>query len=88
MMSSISCRNKMNYSRNESPDLPSYPSCMAFAVLSHILCKVSDDSVREQKHLIFHSKGADPELPMRGWGLDLIKCPYVRTYPTFLERQA
>ena len=55
-------------------------SCMAFAVLSHILCKVSDDSIREQKHLIWLYRGGSRityEVKGWGWGLDLIKCPYL-----------
>ena len=61
---------------------------MAFAVLSHILCKVSDISVREQKHLIWLYRGASRIIYEGGWaagagGFDLIKCPYL-----YLEKQA
>ena len=58
---------------------------MAFAVLSHILCKVSDDSVREQKHLIWLCKGGS-RITYEGAGGSIWS--NVRTYPTYLERQA
>ena len=50
---------------------------MAFAVLSHILCNVSEDSVRRQKHLIGLYKGGSRIITE---GFDLIKLqhlPYV-----------
>ena len=61
---------------------------MAFAVLLHILCIVSYNSVSEQKHLIWLYRGASRIIyeGFRGAGGSIWS--NVRTCPTYLERQA
>ena len=74
MMSFISCRDKMHFSRSESPDLPSYPSkriqfIRAWPSLSfHIFYVKCPMILLENKNTGFDFTGADPELLMRGWG--------------------
>ena len=92
MMSFISCRDKMKFSRNESPDLPSYSSkriqfVRAWPSLSfHIFYVKCPMILLENKNTCIDFTGADPELLMRGWGGSIWS--NVRTYPTYLERQA
>ena len=72
MMSFISCRDKRNFSRNESPNLPSYPSkriqfIRAWPSLSfHIFYVKCPMILLENKNTWFDFTGADPELLMRG----------------------
>ena len=74
MMSFITCRDKMKFSRNESPDLPSYSSkriqfIRAWPSLSfHIFYVKCPMILLENKNTCIDFTGADPELLMRGWG--------------------
>ena len=73
-MSFISCRDKMNFSRNESPELPSYPSnriqfIRAWPSLSfHIFYVKCPMILLENENTGFDFTGADPELLMWGGG--------------------
>ena len=64
----------MKFSRNESPDLPSYPSkriqfVRAWPSLSfHIFYVKCPMILLENKNTCIDFTGADPELLMRGWG--------------------
>ena len=92
MISFISCRDKMDFSRNESPDLPSFPSkriqfIRAWPSLSfHIFYVKCPMIFLENKNTRFEFTGPNPELFMRGWGTRFGS--NVRTYPAYLERNA